>query len=46
MAIRAVVPVLVLSVSELNFEEGRSRRDELHVQLEVELSVAGSRVTD
>jgi hypothetical protein len=46
MAIRASIPTLVLGVRELNFEEGSSWRDELHVQLNVELSVAGGRVAD
>jgi hypothetical protein len=46
MAIRAIVPTLVLGVRELDFEEGSNCRDVLHVQLEVELSVAGCRVAD
>jgi hypothetical protein len=46
MAIRAIVPTIVLAVRELNFEERSSWRDELHVQPDVELSVAGGRVTD
>jgi hypothetical protein len=36
----------VLGVRKLNFEERSSSRDVLHVQLEVELSVAGGRVAD
>ncbi len=46
MAIRAIVPTIVLAVRELNLEERSSWRDVLHVQPDVELSVAGGRIAD